>query len=338
MPFPSDEQLMQTAAGLVAQLKTLFGSHPGFRPGQFVPIITGNQEQSTDLPFTAAHAKGELLAGTFTPSAEAAKLSKAPHFQAATTPVWVRFSNSTGIPNIPDNAPDANPRGLAIRFHMPEVDGRRQHTDIIGHSVPLFPVRTGDEFLEFLYAAGASGPDAPHPTPVEQFVGSHPSALAFVTYPKPSPASYATLQYYGVSAFKLVDSAGHETFIRYQVVPEKGIETLDAAAVEAKGENYLQDELPTRLKSGPIIFKIVAQIADNGDVTDDATVQWPESRKVVELGTVKIEGIVLEGAKEQKNVIFDPIPRVEGVEPSADPLLEMRAAIYLLSGKERRAA
>jgi catalase len=301
-------------------------------------LETRDEEQPTNHPFIAAHAKGELLAGTFTPSADAAKLSKAPHFQAANTPVWVRFSNSTGIPNIPDNAPDANPRGLAIRFHLPEVDGRRKHTDIIAHSVPLFPVRTGAEFLEFLQAAGASGPDAPHPTPVEQFVGSHQAALAFVTYPKPAPASYATQQYYGVSAFKLVDTAGHETFIRYHVVPENGVETLEAAAVAANGENYLQDELPTRLKRGPIVFKITAQIAEDGDVTDDATVQWPESRKVVELGTVKIESIVPEGAKEQKNVIFDPVPRVEGVEPSADPLLEMRAAIYLLSGNERRAA
>jgi catalase len=58
----------------------------------------------------------------------------------------------------------------------------------------------------------------------------------------------------------------------------------------------------------------------------------------VELGTVTIKSIVPDNAAEQKKVIFDPIPRVEGVEPSADPLLEMRAAIYLLSGKERRAA
>jgi catalase len=250
----------------------------------------------------------------------------------------VRFSNSTGIPNIPDNTADADPRGFAIRFHLPEVNGRRRHTDIVGHSVPLFPTRTGAEFLEFLRAAGASGPDVPHPTPVEQFVGSHPSTLAFVTYPKPPPASYATQQYYSVTAFKLVDAAGNETFIRYHVVPEEGVVTLDEATVKAKGENYLQEELPARLKKGPIVFKIKAQVAEEGDVTDNATVLWPTSRKVVELGTVKIESIVPDNAKEQKNVIFDPIPRVDGVEPSADLLLEMRAAVYLLSGKERRAA
>jgi catalase len=250
----------------------------------------------------------------------------------------VRFSNSTGLPKIPDNNSDADPRGVAIRFHLPEVNGRRRHTDIIGHSVPLFPVRTGAEFLEFLRAIAASGPDVPHPTPVEKFVGSNPSTYAFVTYPKKSPVSYGTQQYYGVNAFKLIDPAGKETYIRYHVVPENGVETLEDESVKAKSEEYLQDELINRLKTGPIVFKIKAQVAEDGDVTDDATIQWPESRKQVELGTVKIESILPDNAKEQKNVIFDPIPRVDGVEPSADPLLEMRAAVYLLSGKERRAA
>jgi catalase len=35
---------------------------------------------------------------------------------------------------------------------------------------------------------------------------------------------------------------------------------------------------------------------------------------------------------------MDPIPRVDGIEPSADPILEFRAALYLLGGRERRAA
>ena len=48
--------------------------------------------------------------------------------------------------------------------------------------------------------------------------------------------------------------------------------------------------------------------------------------------------VVPDNAKEQKQIIYDPIPRVEGIDTSDDPLLEMRAAIYLISGRERRAA
>ena len=36
--------------------------------------------------------------------------------------------------------------------------------------------------------------------------------------------------------------------------------------------------------------------------------------------------------------VFDPIPRLDGIEPSDDPLLELRAAVYLISRRRRRIA
>jgi catalase len=238
----------------------------------------------------------------------------------------VRFSNSTGIPNIPDFDPNADPRGIGIRFIL----GDHKHTDIISHSTPFFPTRTGEEFLAFLQALVAGT--------VGDFLASHPSALAFVQAPKPPPVSYGTEEYFSVTAFKLIDAAGKETFIRYDIVPDAGVHVLDAEAVKNEDPNYLAIELEKRLKAGPIGFKILAQVAEEGDVTDDATVHWPKERKVVELGSLKLEKLLEDNEKEQKWFILDPIPRVQGVGPSDDPLLEMRAAVYLWSGKQRRAA
>ena len=223
---------------------------------------------------------------------------------------------------------------MAIRFQL----GGRVHTDMISHSTPFFPARTGAEFLEFLQAVIASPPGTPSPSPVEQFLGSHPAALAHVTAPKPTPSSYAREIYYGVTALKLIDANGKATFIRHRVIPDLGVDTLDAATLKDKGPDFLQQEIAERLQAGPVSFKLVAQVAEDGDVTDDATIHWPETRPIVELGTVTLEGISPDNAAQQKYIIFDPIPRVSGVEPSDDPLLEMRAAIYLISGKERRAA
>ena len=92
------------------------------------------------------------------------------------------------------------------------------------------------------------------------------------------------------------------------------------------------------MKQGPVGFKIKVQLANPGDVVDDATVHWPEDRRVVDFGTLEFTEPVNDNAKEQKQIIFDPIPRVDGIEPSADPLLELRAAIYLISGRRRRSA
>ncbi|HEY6376061.1 MAG TPA: catalase, partial [Edaphobacter sp.] len=122
------------------------------------------------------------------------------------------------------------------------------------------------------------------------------------------------------------------------ILPEAGNDFLDDAAAAGKSANFLFDELTERLAKGPIKFKILVQVAEDGDVVDDVTVHWPAERKVVELGTVALTEQVANDAAEQKHVIFDPIPRVDGIEPSADPLLELRAAVYLISGRKRRAA
>jgi catalase len=74
------------------------------------------------------------------------------------------------------------------------------------------------------------------------------------------------------------------------------------------------------------------------DTVDDATIHWPEDRTLLELGTVVLTEPVSDNDHEQKQIIFDPIPRVDGIDPSNDPLLELRAAVYLLSGRRRRAA
>jgi catalase len=316
MPLPSDEQLIKTAENVLGLFKGVFGPHAGYRP---------------------AHAKGQVLNGTFTPSAAAKSLSKAPQFNAASTPITVRFSNSTGIPQIPDTDGNANPRGIALRFNLPSADGKRKHTDIVGHSTPCFPARTGAEFGEFLSAVKESTPGLASPTPVEKFLGSHPAALAFVTAPKPFPVSFSTQPYYALNAFKFINAEGKETWIRYTFLPEAGTQVLDDKAVEGKGPNYLFDELAERVKSNPIGFKLVAQIGEEGDVTDDINHHWPDSRKVVELGSFKLNSLDEDSVKNQKYLIFDPIPRVEGIEPSADPILEFRAALYLISGRERRA-
>ncbi|MCJ1339388.1 hypothetical protein MMC09_004677 [Bachmanniomyces sp. S44760] len=313
MPLSSDEQVNKTSQGLVSALQAGPGWKPGYRP---------------------AHGKGFMLNGTFTPSAEAKALSVAPHLNNASTPILARFSNSTGNFQIPDADPNSNPRGIAIRFEL----GPHVHTDVIAHSTPFFPTRTGAEFLEMLQAVGSSGPDVPSPKPIEKFLGTHPFALAFVQAPKPTPSSYAREMYYGVNAFKLVNEQGKETYVRYRVEPAEGVDTLDEADLKEKDPNFLHEEIAERIQKGPLVFHLKAQIAEEGDITDDATKHWPEDRKLVELGKVELKGLEAESDKEQKQIIFDPIPRVKGVEPSGDPLLEVRAAVYLISGRERRKA
>jgi catalase len=102
--------------------------------------------------------------------------------------------------------------------------------------------------------------------------------------------------------------------------------------------NYLFTELADRIAAEPVRFTLAVQLADDADVVNDATVHWPSDREIRELGTVDLTTPVTDDAAQQKHVIFDPIPRLAGIEPSDDPLLELRAAVYLFSGRKRRAA
>jgi catalase len=313
MPLPTDEKLIALSQNVLEQFDTIFGLHPGFRP---------------------AHAKGAMIEGTFTPLPNAASLTRAPHIERESTPVTVRFSNSTGVPLIPDNDANANPRGLAIRFHLAE----HVHTDIVAHSTDGFPTLTGQEFLEFLRALASSDPSKPSPSPLEAFLSAHPKALAFVQTPKPAPSSFAREAYFGVTAMRFTNKQGVSRYGRYRIVPEAGLDHLSDAAAGAKSPNFLFDELRERIGKAPIAFRIVVQVANDGDTVDDATIHWPEQRTLFDLGKMVLTAPVADNAHEQKQIIFDPIPRVDGIDPSDDPLLALRAAIYLLSGRRRRAA
>src|ERR1700733_10363468 len=130
MSIPSNETLPILNKNLISQLVELFSKHPELRP---------------------APTKGILLSGTFTPTPEAATLSTAPQFNDnPSTPIKVRFSSSTGIPQI-DRDPNANPRAFALRF-----DNGYRTNDIVGHSAPGFPVHTPTEYFEFLRAIANS--------------------------------------------------------------------------------------------------------------------------------------------------------------------------------------
>jgi catalase len=193
------------------------------------------------------------------------------------------------------------------------------------------PTRAAEEFLEFLHAVT-------DPHAIERFLATHPAALAFVQAPKPIPTSFARESFFAVSAFRFTDARGASRFGRYRILPLAGNEYLDDAGAAAKGADFLMDEIRQRVREKPVKFRVVVQLGEAGDVTDDATVRWPESRRQTAFGEITLDAVAADDAAEQQRIIFDPIPRVDGIDASADPLFEPRANVYLMSGRRRRAA
>jgi catalase len=305
-PVWAEEQPVEIQ--IIDVMNKVFGVHPGFR---------------------ANHAKGIVVEGHFKGSPEASALSRAALFSGDMIPVTVRFSDSTGIPNMADGSDAANPHGMAIKFHLPGGND----TDMVINSLKFFPVATGADFRDLLLARLASPPNAAKPTKFDQFVASHPKVpAAFAT--ASTPDSFADEQYFGIDAFVFINKAGQRQAVRYQMVPERVVH-LDAADAAKRAPDFLMNELPERLQRGPVTFHLKAQLAGPGDPTNDATQAWPEDRKVVDLGELTIDRAVANSAELQKTILFMPSQLTDGIEQSDDPLIDVRSGAYAESFSRR---
>lgn len=162
--------------------------------------------------------------------------------------------------------------------------------------------------------------------------------MAFVQIPKPTPSSLAKEPFFAVSAFKFTNLDGMSRYGRYRVLPVAGNEYLNEAEAAGRSPNSLFEEIKQRIAKEPVQFRVAVQLAEDGDTVDDATARWAEERPQLAFGEISLNAIAPNNAGEQQHIIFDPIPRVDGIEASADPLFEPRANVYLMSGRRRRAA
>src|SRR5262252_1218072 len=250
--------------------------------------------------FRPVHAKGLVCPGTFRAAPEASRITRAPHFSGPPVPTVVRFANANGNPDVHDGAP--NVRSMAVKFQLP--DGKS--ADVLANSVEGFIARTPAELLEFLSAQLPAAGSRPDPEAVPRFLAAHPAGRAFVArlMKRPVPASYAQATYYADDASK-------------------------------RDSSFLRQELETRLRNGPVAFRLLLQVAEAGDPTDDVTALWPDSRLLAELGRLEITAISPSSATDEKRLIFDPSNRTEGIDLSADPILNARSAAYSISYDRR---
>jgi len=298
-----------TPADLVDALNGVFGKHAGDR---------------------AAHIKGVCLTGSFNPSAEAPKLSKAAHF-AKQVPIRARFSLGGGNPNAPDNAQD-NVRGLAVKFDL----GNGASTDIVTISAPVFFVRTPELFVEFLKTVATGDKDK-----LNNFFAAHPESTRQNAWlmSHPVPASYAGVAYFGVHGFTFTNAAGERTLVKYKLIPEAGELGLTPDEAKTKGPDFYAEELKERLAKGPVMLDLVAIMGNEGDQTSDPTLRWndEDNRPTTPLGKISITAIAPQETCDAG--VFLPGNVTDGITgPSDDPIFAVRSPAYIVSFTRRKAA
>jgi catalase len=295
-----------TRKAFIDRFRTVFGEHPGFRKN---------------------HAKGVAVTGYFESNGNGSELSRAAVFRPGRTPVTGRFSLTGGNPNVADTPAAA--RGLGIAFAFP--DGTQWRTAML--NLPVFPDNSPQGFYDRLLASKvvpATG--QPDPVAMSAFLAAHPetaAAMAVIKGQPPSPG-FADSTFWGLNTFFFVNHAGVRTPVRWSVVPQQS-----ALPPQPPGQNALFDALIRQMRRGPLQWRLMLTVGIARNPVLDATLPWPDDRRTIDAGTLTLTGIETEKRGNARDVNFDPLVLPDGIEPSDDPLLSARSAVYAASYRAR---
>jgi catalase len=312
--------------GLSAQAQTQSGAVAPVDPSAFV-----NQFESTFGKFEGyrrSGAKGICAMGEFVGTPEARALSSATAFSGKPVPVIVRFSVGGANPKAPDNA--KSQRNLALQFNLP--DGEQWQMGNI--SAPVFGASSPQQFIALI---ASRQPDSTtkqaDPAKVKAFNDANPEVLLQGKHfaSQPVPASFGSVNYWGVHAYAFVNAGGAKQFGKWVFEPALGLQGLSDEEAKAKGPTFLFDDLRQRVKEGKVAFNFNLELAQPGDKIDSATVPLPEGRKKVNLGALKITSVSEDGGGPCLTITYNPMVMPKGIEASADPMLPARAAPYAVS-------
>lgn len=277
-------------------------------------------------------AKGICATGEFVGTAEARGLSTASVFSGEPIPVIVRFSVGGARPDAPDNV--RGQRNMALQFDLPN----RERWQMGNISSPIFGASTPRQLFELLVSrqpdpeTGVADPER-----IRAFNEANPEALRQGAYlaSQPVPASYGSVNYWGVNGYGFVNSDGVVQYGKWVFEPTAGVKGLTDDEAKTKGPDFLFDELRQRVAEEGVAFDFNLKLAELGDNVDDATVPLPEGRDKVTLGTLKITSVAEDAAGACLTLTFNPMIMPEGIKPSADPMLAARAAPYAISLSRR---
>jgi len=76
------------------------------------------------------------------------------------------------------------------------------------------------------------------------------------------------------------------------------------------------------------------EVPELDDKIDDASIAWPDTRKIVEIGVIEITAVVPDSDAAERALIFLPAELPAGIEP-AYPMIQARSAAYPVSDARR---
>ncbi|MFI1279829.1 catalase [Streptomyces sp. NPDC020858] len=334
-----------------AQGARLYDSDHSLKAGARGPVLLQDhhlREKITHfdherIPERVVHARGAAAHGVFQGYGTAAKVTKAAFLaKGVETPVFVRFSTVLGSRGSADTVRDT--RGFATKFYTGEGT-----FDLVGNNIPVFFIQDAIKFPDIIHA-GKPHPDREIPQAQSahdtfwDFVSLHTEATHHTLWnmsDRAIPRSFRMMEGFGVHTFRLVNTKGATTLVKFHWKPKLGVHSLvweEAQITNGMDPDFHRRDLADAIESGafPQWELGIQTFPDTADQTFEG-IDLLDPTKIVpeELAPVRPIGLMTLNANptnyfaETEQVAFHPGHLVPGIDVTDDPLLAGRLFSYL---------
>jgi catalase len=295
------------------------------------------------IPERVVHARGYGAHGYFENYEPLTEITRADLFSEAglRTPVFVRFSTVAGNKGSTDLARDV--RGFATKFYT-----REGNFDLVGNNIPVFFIQDALKFPDVVHAAKQE-PDRGFPQAQTahdnfwDFASLMPEIthmLMWVMSDRAIPRSFRFMEGFGVHTFRLVNSAGRSTFVKFHWKPKQGMQSVvwnEAVKISGADPDFHRRDLWEAITKGDYpewelgLQLFDAEFADRFafDVLDPTKIIPEEQVPVRRVGRMVLDKMPDNFFAETEQVAFHTANVVPGIDFTNDPLLQGRNFSYL---------
>lgn len=247
------------------------------------------------------------------------------------TPVFVRFSTGLGAKGSADTQRDF--RGFASRFYT-----QNGHYDLICSSMPVFFIRDPEKIVPLIYSLKPSfDTNLTNKEEFWSFIAKNPEAVHMLLWlysDKGTIKSYRHMEAFSVNTYLWISPAGETYFVRYHWIPMAGIKNItrqEGEFLAGFDADVAARDLYEVLERGEeISYELSIQLIRTKDKYRydfdilDVTKLWPEKlAPSMKIGKLSLTRPPSNYKKEVEQIGFNPSNTVDGIELSADKMLQM---------------
>ena len=295
------------------------------------------------IPERVVHARGSAAHGYFELTESLAEYTTAKILTETSkqTPLFTRFSTVAGNKGSKDTPRDV--RGFSVKIYTEEGNW-----DIVGNNMPIFFIQDAIKFPDLIHAVKPE-PDRGFPQAASahdtfwDFVSLSPETMQNVIWlmsDRALPRSFSMMEGFGIHTFRLLNSDGKSTFVRFHWKPVLGVQSTtwdEAVKISGADPDYhrrdmfeaIENQMYPEWEFGVQLF--TEEEADNFPFDHlDSTKLIPEELVPVKtVGKMVLNRNVDNFFAETEQVAFCLSHVPPGIDFSNDPLLQGRLFSYL---------